>query len=127
LGALGIIPPRRGRRGAGPPAGRWYSGVYDNRWKYLCYRGPDHVLQAFYDSPVVLRAGCIIDCDGPFRYGPGRTDNPCDRHHFWSVHPSGANFAFADTSVRFLSYSAERVLVPLATCSGGEAVSADDF
>jgi prepilin-type processing-associated H-X9-DG protein len=46
----------------------------------------------------------------------------CDVSHFWSPHSGGANFAFADGSVRFLSYSADPILPALATRSGGENV-----
>jgi prepilin-type processing-associated H-X9-DG protein len=54
--------------------------------------------------------------------GPGRTANPCDRYHLWSLHPGGANFLFADASCRFLPYSAEPLMIPLATRDGGEVV-----
>lgn len=55
-------------------------------------------------------------------FGPGRLTNRCDALHFWSPHGGGANFAFADGSVRFLPYSAGRVLRDLATRAGGEIV-----
>lgn len=61
---------------------------------------------------------------GPYHFGPGRATNRCDVLHFWSLHIGGANFLFADGSVRFLSYSADDVLPALATRSGGEAVTA---
>jgi prepilin-type processing-associated H-X9-DG protein len=60
---------------------------------------------------------------GPYHFGPGRSDNQCDTFHFWSSHPGGANFLFADGSVRFLAYSADAVLPALATRSGGESVA----
>lgn len=55
-------------------------------------------------------------------FGPGRTDNPCDRWHFWSLHPGGANFAFADGSVRFMPYGAKAIMPALATRDGGEII-----
>lgn len=64
-------------------------------------------------------------CRDLFRFGPGRTDNPCDRYHFWSLHTGGANFAFADGSVRYLPYSTQPIMIPLATRNGGETVSLD--
>ena len=55
----------------------------------------------------------------------GRYDDPCHQKHFWSQHPGGGNFAFADGSVRFLPYSAAGILPALATHAGGESVSVE--
>jgi prepilin-type processing-associated H-X9-DG protein len=60
---------------------------------------------------------------GPYRYGPGRLDDDCDTFHFWSLHPGGAHFLFADGSVRFLTYGAEPILPALSTRAGGEVVT----
>jgi len=62
-------------------------------------------------------------CSGPIHFGPGRLENPCDRHHFWSLHQGGANFVFADGSARFISYAAREIVPALATRAGGEVVS----
>jgi len=43
--------------------------------------------------------------------------------HFWSPHPGGAHFVFADATVRFLDYSAAPIMPALASRAGGEAVS----
>jgi prepilin-type N-terminal cleavage/methylation domain-containing protein/prepilin-type processing-associated H-X9-DG protein len=50
-------------------------------------------------------------------------NNNCDTHHFWSMHPGGGNWLFADGSVRFLTYRSNPVLPALATRNGGEVVS----
>jgi prepilin-type processing-associated H-X9-DG protein len=66
-------------------------------------------------------------CDeGPYHFMAGKIDNQCDAFHFWSLHTGGANFAFADGSVRFFRYSADDILPALATRAGGEAVTAPD-
>lgn len=59
---------------------------------------------------------------GAYPYGPGRISNPCDMFHFWSLHPSGANFLFVDGSVHFLPYSVRPILPALASRAGAETV-----
>jgi prepilin-type N-terminal cleavage/methylation domain-containing protein/prepilin-type processing-associated H-X9-DG protein len=66
------------------------------------------------------------DCEfwgGWFR--PGRFEDACDVNHFWSLHAGGANFSFADGSVRFLSYARSELMPALATRAGGEIVNVD--
>jgi prepilin-type processing-associated H-X9-DG protein len=60
---------------------------------------------------------------GPYHFGPGKFDNQCDLFHFWSPHPGGANFLYADGSVHLLTYAADAVLPALATRAGGEVVA----
>ena len=68
---------------------------------------------------------------GPYHFGPpGRTRDAtgavreeCDLFHFWSWHPGGANFLYADGSVHFLAYGADAVLPALGTRAGGEVVT----
>lgn len=65
----------------------------------------------------------VRDCPpGPFAFTRGQVSDQCSALHFWSLHSGGAHFAFADGSVRFLSYSADSVLPALATRAGGEVV-----
>lgn len=61
---------------------------------------------------------------GPYSFTQGSDRNVCDLFHFWSYHSGGANFAFADGSVRFLNYDSDPVFTALATRSGGEIVTA---
>jgi prepilin-type processing-associated H-X9-DG protein len=58
-----------------------------------------------------------------FRRGIG---NFCDVHHFWSQHPGGANWLFADGAVRFLSYANASLMPALATRAGGEVLGGLD-
>lgn len=60
---------------------------------------------------------------GPFRFQPGRSTDQCSSMHFWSHHPSGANFALSDGSIHFIDYSIDdSILQSLATRNGSETV-----
>jgi prepilin-type processing-associated H-X9-DG protein len=63
-------------------------------------------------------------CVQPGLFGPGNLNGQCngDDNHFWSFHSGGANWVFADGSVRFLPYSASASTIPLASRNGGEVV-----
>jgi prepilin-type N-terminal cleavage/methylation domain-containing protein/prepilin-type processing-associated H-X9-DG protein len=68
-----------------------------------------------------LGGGYAVNCPlGTYTFQPGQIASDCDAFHFWSLHPGGAHFIFADGSVRFLAYSAAAVLPALATRAGGE-------
>ncbi len=99
-------------------AGAWYAHAAGGAGA-----GPDEYLR--YGQPWMYGngSGCA---GGGYHFGPGRLDNPCDRNHLWSLHRGGANFLFADGSVRFLAYSADSILPALATRAGGEVVTIPD-
>jgi len=47
--------------------------------------------------------------------------NQADVFHFWSLHPGGGHFLFADGSTHFVSSRVSPTLLPaLATRNGGE-------
>ncbi len=64
---------------------------------------------------------------GPFPYQQPdlNSEADCAQFQYWSLHSGGANFAFCDGSVRFLTYRANSVLAALATRAGGEVVAPD--
>lgn len=97
-------------------AGQWYANLWYSTSMFTTLRGPDHTMF------VVEVVRYPDSCPGPFSYASGRTDNPCDRYHYWSLHPGGANFLFGDGSCRFLFYSARDLLPALASRDGGEVV-----
>jgi prepilin-type N-terminal cleavage/methylation domain-containing protein/prepilin-type processing-associated H-X9-DG protein len=66
-------------------------------------------------------------CPLPGLFSPGKLDNYCDVNHYWSLHPGGGNWLFADGSVRFLPYSASALTIPLATRAGGEAMESSGY
>jgi prepilin-type N-terminal cleavage/methylation domain-containing protein/prepilin-type processing-associated H-X9-DG protein len=58
----------------------------------------------------------------------GPNSKPAHADQFWSRHPGGADFTFADGSVRFIKEKRPlRLFQALATRQGGEVVSADSF
>jgi prepilin-type processing-associated H-X9-DG protein len=106
-----------------PQAGRWYGRVLNGDGT-IPHVGPD---EAMLVNPPNMMSPDDFECRmAGARYGPGRIDNPCDRYHFWSLHPTGANWLFADGSVRFLPYSAREILPALATRAAGEVVALPD-
>jgi prepilin-type N-terminal cleavage/methylation domain-containing protein/prepilin-type processing-associated H-X9-DG protein len=60
---------------------------------------------------------------GPLDFRRGQLTEPCSAFHFWSLHPGGAHFLFADGSVRFFAYSADPLLPALATRAGRDIAS----
>jgi prepilin-type processing-associated H-X9-DG protein len=70
-----------------------------------------------------------VECGpGPFPYRQPdlRATPDCAYFQYWSLHSGGANFAFADGSVRFLAYSADSIMPALATRAGGEVAAVPD-
>lgn len=94
--------------------GWWYRGIGQQG-----DGSADMILGVRERNATGSRYPCPI---GPYHFVPGKLENQCDMFHFWSPHPGGAHFAFADGSVRFLTYSADPILPALASRAGGEAV-----
>ena len=69
---------------------------------------------------------CDSCSDAPSHFVRGDFNKGCDFVHFWSPHTGGANFLFADGSVRFLRYSCDSILPALATRAGGETADLPD-
>lgn len=96
--------------------GWWYAG-YGQNLTGSC----DMVLGA---AEICMEDSQLSGCGtGPHLFKKGNFQTRCDALHFWSPHPGGANFAFADGSVRFLAYSATETLSKLATRAGGEVAN----
>jgi prepilin-type processing-associated H-X9-DG protein len=103
-----------GERPPGPDGrwGWWYAGVgQDNTGS------ADMILSAETSRTTYRTPTCV---PGPYRYGPGTLDNICDIFHFWSLHPGGAHFLFADGGVRFVRYEIGDGLKALASKSSGD-------
>ncbi len=87
--------------------GWWYAGVGQQGSGV-----PDMLLGARERN---IGYGRLFICPpGPYQFGPS-TGDMRDVLHYWSEHPGGANFALADSSVRFLRYDGEDIIAKLAT------------
>jgi prepilin-type N-terminal cleavage/methylation domain-containing protein/prepilin-type processing-associated H-X9-DG protein len=90
---------------------------------------PDTVLNC---SAWSAWGGCQIlvkgaTADGSSKYGTCAV-NCINRQEIYAFHAAGANTLFADGSVHFLNASMDiRIVARLATRSGGEVVSGDDY
>jgi prepilin-type processing-associated H-X9-DG protein len=104
---LGERPPDEWREFA-----RWHGG-----WGIWTRAGSSLGVRETSVEP--LNSQCF---NSGYRFQRGSLNDPCSIFHFWSLHPGGANFARADGSVTFMSYSAESILPALATRAGGEVV-----
>jgi prepilin-type N-terminal cleavage/methylation domain-containing protein/prepilin-type processing-associated H-X9-DG protein len=61
-------------------------------------------------------------------HGPNSPSGLAHGDQYWSLHPGGANFLFADGSVRFVKeQTGFSIFQALATRAGGEVLSADQF
>ncbi|MCX7700989.1 MAG: DUF1559 domain-containing protein, partial [Gemmataceae bacterium] len=99
--------------------GWWYAGSGHDR------TGSAGSILGVRERPDwVYRSACEDYPPPSFR--EGEEQNPCSQLHFWSYHPGGANFAFADGSVRFLRYTIDPIMPALATRAGREVVSIPD-
>jgi prepilin-type N-terminal cleavage/methylation domain-containing protein/prepilin-type processing-associated H-X9-DG protein len=102
--------------------GWWSEGAYD------IFLGAANMTRLSTFSGGGPRGNIRCPTDGPFYFQQGDIRNNCDAAHFWSPHPGGGNFVFADGSARFLSYSIGTTILPLlATRAGGEVVDDCSF
>ena len=86
---------------------------------------------------VALQAGAGFDPEGGGAlvlshtgegHGPNSPSGLAHGDQYWSLHPGGANFLFADGSVRFIKEQIVfKIFQALATRAGGEVLSADQF
>jgi prepilin-type processing-associated H-X9-DG protein len=92
------------------------------------YRGTGEMLLGVrefntYSSGYPSGDGCPV---GPFSFQPGKLDEKCSMFHYWSLHPGGAHFLFADGRATLLRYPAAGVLPALASRAGREQVQLPD-
>jgi prepilin-type N-terminal cleavage/methylation domain-containing protein/prepilin-type processing-associated H-X9-DG protein len=103
----------------------WWQGLDTIGWRYGAPGWEFDTIQYVRNtvaSPATTSTVTGQPCTFPALFGPGRVQNSCDYNHYWSNHTNGANFVFADGSVRFIPYTAELILPALATRATGEVV-----
>jgi prepilin-type N-terminal cleavage/methylation domain-containing protein len=94
--------------------GWWYAGWGQSK---------DGSAEMILGAREIAKHRTLRDCPPESnRFRQGDRTNQCDALHFWSLHFGGTHFLFADGSVHFLPYSADKILPALATRAGGEAV-----
>jgi prepilin-type N-terminal cleavage/methylation domain-containing protein/prepilin-type processing-associated H-X9-DG protein len=90
------------------------------------------------DVVLGVRERAMTPAAAPDFYRPGNLNDPNDEHryHFWSLHPGGGMWLFADGHVQFITYSAGTadvgvvgginvsMMEALASRSGGEVFEA---
>jgi prepilin-type N-terminal cleavage/methylation domain-containing protein/prepilin-type processing-associated H-X9-DG protein len=113
--------------------GIWFAGCGQRSFKFSGddeYRGSADVVLGVREINTQVNGSPFIDgCPpGPYHFQPrgqikdlaGQINENCDQFHYWSYHPGGANWAYADGSVHFLTYGADNVTEAMGTRAGGE-------
>jgi prepilin-type N-terminal cleavage/methylation domain-containing protein/prepilin-type processing-associated H-X9-DG protein len=98
---------------------------FDLFWGWIHWADFDVLMWAATSSPVIDATSNVTGkrCQFPAIFAPGTHQDFCDEQHFWSMHPGGGNFAVADGSVRFFSYTAGPVVIPaMSTRAQGEVI-----
>lgn len=101
--------------------GWWYAGIGQR------FSGSGDMILGVREPnllPIVSGSACGPG-NYPFVPANGFLD-PCGMFHFWSPHPGGANFAWCDGSIRFLSYTANPLMPAFATRAGNEVIGTTD-
>jgi type II secretory pathway pseudopilin PulG len=103
--------------------GHWAGGIFDGALGARSTR----FVNTYSSGPRATDGATRCADRLPGTFGPGRVDDYCDTHHYWSFHAGGGMWLFGDASVRFLNYGAAPLIPQLATRAGGEVVDLSRF
>ena len=98
-----------------------------NYWGAWSYSETDSVMGVANTLFAYTQDQNGVNCPtGPQYFQPpllGSSYNLCDANHFWSRHPGGGNWCYADGSVHFMQYSTgSNIILQMATKAGGEII-----
>jgi prepilin-type N-terminal cleavage/methylation domain-containing protein/prepilin-type processing-associated H-X9-DG protein len=128
--AVGERPPCPARDDPTNILTGWWQGADTINWRYgntpaWEYDTIQYMENTAGNITIDFRLNTL--CVFPTFFRPGDVTNSCDFNHFYSCHINGANFAFADGSVRFMPYAARPIMNALATRGGGEVVDVTPY
>jgi prepilin-type N-terminal cleavage/methylation domain-containing protein len=120
--------------GERPPSHDLYYGWWAFGAGYDNY-GVGDILMGAYSTEYAVSLGS--KCQTPFNkekgdrwvgLRQGNLKEDCDQAHYWSMHPGGGLFLFADGSSTFLTYDlTQATLNALSTRSGDEVIDASSY
>jgi prepilin-type N-terminal cleavage/methylation domain-containing protein/prepilin-type processing-associated H-X9-DG protein len=90
----------------------------DLYWGWWAYSDSDNIL-AHPNRETYTVSGC----SGNEVYRSDKPTNPTAACHYWSMHPQGGMWLFADGSVRFIPFSAASTVTQMASRNGGEPIT----
>jgi prepilin-type N-terminal cleavage/methylation domain-containing protein/prepilin-type processing-associated H-X9-DG protein len=92
-------------------------------WGWTAWGAMDSALGVRNNYPVYVYSGTtpIVNCTTllPDKYRPPDNNN-CDTHHFYSYHPGGGNWLFADGAVHTIPYEDYYKVPHFATRNGND-------
>jgi prepilin-type N-terminal cleavage/methylation domain-containing protein/prepilin-type processing-associated H-X9-DG protein len=100
------------------------SDLYWGWWTFPSYG--DTIWGSQVRSPYYSSSNSGAACpSGPYLFGnnPKDVNNPCSFNQYYSEHTAGANFGFADGSVRFIGFSGGLAIVSASTYMGNETTN----
>ncbi len=124
IGEIGYTAWGNSSGGIAAQSGTWYAAVNEdfafNSCSQLVVAGTA-LTQSVFGNTFIGDPGDPCPLPAVYRQ-PFKQPNMCNYDNFWSYHPRGCSFAFADGSVQFLPYSASGIMPALSTRNAGDTI-----